>query len=706
VPYDIYLLEGEYLLNATLLYFREINIYGRGVDQTILRQNPAIPDTQMGGMIDTGPEAVVRLYNVTIRDGRALATNVVERGGAWRLNQSRIFIYSSKFENNQATIAGGAIYNLGGSVTIRNTIFSDNRATFSASNTFGGAIFSGSSANPSLDLHCIRFISNDAGANGGAIGLSSTNRAFTVGSSAFVGNTAGSSVATYQHLYNPGSSFYSTNARNNWWQDPTIPAAITYNVDATSQLASDPTAHYATGDYYSGTCAMQPPENPPLKLTGNDPGRAQEALDMQAVANAQGVLVHVAPALNAVTTGTTILWGETITANGRVEFPRDDADPDVWYRLTAPAAGWVAVRYDGFAYLQSAATGNPDPLSSAFPLPPTEDITFPYDRDRAAQFAIAQSYHTQSGLPVGGGTETVALSLRVTTRIPDTLPFASFSYNFLDPDASATERATGSAVFISEVLWMGGIPMTVGRNESCSDESADSGDGWRVCEFPNAFENASSPWRLHEWLVPYFVGTSLSINEDAVNAVFDNSSSNRGQAAGSIEFDDPSFNRYFINEDVVSGEVRSAAELAQVVQARLGGNLQRGDYVWIDPEGFSHGFVIVGWGQAMNCAAALAATFDINSLEADGTQGGVPYVVDFTRLQQLIPRPFYCAVFDDNTGLPGTFDRVSSWYFFTISNEITIPISGSSPARLYVDPALTWEAGSGTWDNTNMSFTP
>ena len=73
-----------------------------------------------------------------------------------------------------------------------------------------------------------------------------------------------------------------------------------------------------------------------------------------------------------------------------------------------------------------------------------------------------------------------------------------------------------------------------------------------------------------------------------------------------------------------------------------------------------------------------------NYVSGAGIADAVPYVSDATTIQRSVPRPFYCTRWFLGSS---TYFAPHDWYFYTMSDEITIPTS-----RLYVDPHWYWLA--------------
>lgn len=138
------------------------------------------------------------------------------------------------------------------------------------------------------------------------------------------------------------------------------------------------------------------------------------------------------------------------------------------------------------------------------------------------------------------------------------------------------------------------------------------------------------------------------------------------------------------------------------------GQLQKGDYMWIssfDPPyeaancsdtaiecGDVHGLLIVGWYTPMTYQAAIDDnTFILsrffNSPPSDTGVFVIPYVADFTSVQQPVPRPFYCTQYKQD-GWAGFVNH--DWFFYTLPDLVDIPFG-----QIYVDPEWQWEASDG-----------
>jgi hypothetical protein len=112
-----------------------------------------------------------------------------------------------------------------------------------------------------------------------------------------------------------------------------------------------------------------------------------------------------------------------------------------------------------------------------------------------------------------------------------------------------------------------------------------------------------------------------------------------------------------------------------------------GDYLYIDSNPISHGFVVLGWGPALPCGDdALISTENIGDSVVDGNFNPypesnlplVPYVAD-DGVQKNTARPFYCAQFEDSeTGQ--WFNEFTQYRFYRVPTSGTVPCS-----RMYME---------------------
>ncbi len=142
------------------------------------------------------------IQSLTIRNGR-----VSGNGGAILNNGGTLTVNNTNFVNNRVSSSnndGGAIYNTG-RLTVNNGNFTGNSAMRN-----GGAIWSGSSlSGVTLNVTRTNFISNTAGSNGGAIHNNAGNAVIHL--NRIIGNSPGGN-----QIRRSGGN---VNIINNWWGD-------------------------------------------------------------------------------------------------------------------------------------------------------------------------------------------------------------------------------------------------------------------------------------------------------------------------------------------------------------------------------------------------------------------------------------------------------------------------------------------------------
>ncbi|MCL4880465.1 MAG: hypothetical protein KJ064_27685 [Anaerolineae bacterium] len=211
--------------------------------------------------------------------------------------------------------------------------------------------------------------------------------------------------------------------------------------------------------------------------------------------------------LDNVTFDTFVDWNyRHVSVLYRVQFPLDTNTPaQVWYYVEDNAVvGEKNLRagIDGFN-VELPDDVNSDPCKGYIPTvndpddpeyDPDFTFTFYYDRKMAAEYGMAQAYENDTNDP---GTGRVTYNLWASGY-----PFPNFFYTNL----TGEEGATGSAFFTSELIWIGGMPMTRGVPETPGEETCDNDhdantSGWRYCR---SEEHGSFSWRAHEALMAYY----------------------------------------------------------------------------------------------------------------------------------------------------------------------------------------------------------
>jgi hypothetical protein len=427
----------------------------------------------------------------------------------------------------------------------------------------------------------------------------------------------------------------------------------------------------------------------------------QELIDMgimppQSASNGLIQLLS-APTINAKKAGITFPWGSFFNVYARIAFPQTTTDQQIWYQVSstdvATAQGWLVIRYEGRDYLTA-----PDSCASTAPTPTT--LTFTYDRLAAANYAFEHSWDNYFTPNLASG--------HVSRKLTG-IPYADFFYSYL----STSPGSTGSTMFVSEAIWAGGLPMTVGDAQSClTAPDPTKSEGWRYCR---NVSGASNPWDFHQQLLSYFTHTQVPGFNYPNNVLTGTNFGNRltFTGCGTVQSDrissgdflgdtvgqdlDPFFSGPNLDRD---GDVTNESGLSSFLQQALscnGQTLTRGDYIYINPQKANdpnpeavedaHGLLVVGWGPILNCPTIFTNTIKPTISNFTATRDNthpVPYVADFTTAQPPTPRPFYCTMaFDD--GQTGTYFYRHDWFFFHLPDSITL-----SPSEVYVNSVWNW----------------
>jgi len=205
----------------------------------------------------------------------------------------------------------------------------------------------------------------------------------------------------------------------------------------------------------------------------------------------RGLVMHDGPTWNAVTFGT-IPWGSVVSVDRRMVFEQTgDIADQVWYRIAPGSpyfdAGndrWIALRIPGTLrtagssaiepFVYAVGLGGEDGDTGLFcggvpEIEPDGVISFAYDRQAAAEYGMAHAYRNSiPGQPtLYPGWVQPNAQRRVTRYFGDEnlgsfyvpyqfqIRFAPFWYS----GVTGVAGSTGSAVFNSELFWMGGLPM-------------------------------------------------------------------------------------------------------------------------------------------------------------------------------------------------------------------------------------------------------
>lgn len=434
-----------------------------------------------------------------------------------------------------------------------------------------------------------------------------------------------------------------------------------------------------------------------LLFSWDYPAREVQELKDMGVTTTTHIKVLSAPAMNADTV-TTYNWRTRIKVYLRTAFTQTGYNPQVWYQVSLEgetvARGWIVVRYENKSYLYSDDVCNGDVQTISL----SATLTFPYNRQAATNYAIEHSYQNDINNPQANGRTTRRLG---SNNLSGTLiPFANFNYSYL----SNSPGSTGSAMFVSEAIWAGGLPMTVGNTNSCSDFQLFNESGWRYC-LVNV--GSSNSWDYHQALIAHFTDSQAPSTTITNSILLETGYTNKGTRLNFPSSNTLHDDRIWggrgldssnLSSDLVpfipnpfTGVVTDVAGLATFASLNFG-SLQAGDYVYINPfDNDNHGMLIAGWGPIEDCSLAVGTRYTITNFQSAYTTSVaniVPYIVDFTRAQSPTPRPFYCSLYLES----GAFINFArhDWYFYTLGNVLTLRRD-----KIYTDPTWQWTSTDG-----------
>lgn len=293
-------------------------------------------------------------------------------------------------------------------------------------------------------------------------------------------------------------------------------------------------------------------------------------------------------------------------------------------------------------------------------------------------------------------------------------------------------HGTGSAIFISECIFAGGMPM-INRADRVGEANCDNTDtdghpsggaytlnSWRYCAND---QSASLAWKWHAALRDYFTNDPNGLGGELLDSVTRSEIVDLiHQSPTSSAPNDP------------AGTLKSGTEFDEAVEDLTTtfntgalSTLQGGDYVLVDPaEGEDHGFLVVGWGPILGVRDGIeyAVSNQLSLYRAElNPDHVVPYVADFNFgtvdqgdldpdawprdsenaddrtgwYQDTRPRPFYASVVEiigsdnllaDQLGLLRIVHYVQptdplviayqgfnalQWNFYKLPDSITIP---------------------------------
>jgi hypothetical protein len=270
--YPIYLHAGTYNFTETLVVQGRPQIYGRGMDVTILKQ-VIVSGNSPGAMngLFTLPGSYLKLDNVTLLDG-SMTYSVVPAGaggGVWIQGANSVLeVRSSKFNSNDASRYGGAIYVAQGRAAISHTYFINNVAG-TTSDHHGGAIYNFSNyVDPSgnthaVNLYCTTFDGNSSTGTGGAItNVANQGRIRISASDIKRSNLIGGGTGVLRHAYSFVISTATILASGNYWATPSVTASTnTFGIDTSSLRTTE------VPDNLCPLSAFPPQTIPPLPAT-------------------------------------------------------------------------------------------------------------------------------------------------------------------------------------------------------------------------------------------------------------------------------------------------------------------------------------------------------------------------------------------------------------------------------------------------------
>lgn len=173
--------------------------------------------------------ALISNYNSGSANGAAISTGATSQGS--------LTLTASQLNDNQTTGLGGAIYNSGQKLTIRNSKFQTNKAKN------GGAIYDYGSSGASINIEDTTFSKNTATSNGGAIYIEGSDgkTQINIENASFSQNTASSGkggaifINNGSLTFKNGTTTFSGNTTNNLAND--IHLETNANMDISSNAS-------------------------------------------------------------------------------------------------------------------------------------------------------------------------------------------------------------------------------------------------------------------------------------------------------------------------------------------------------------------------------------------------------------------------------------------------------------------------------------
>lgn len=298
------------------------------------------------------------------------------------------------------------------------------------------------------------------------------------------------------------------------------------------------------------------------------------------------------------------------------------------------------------------------------------DVVIWYNRKAAAEYAIGTSIANFRELinctlepnEDNGGFPQFSDDVACVVGFVERTPIARNYSSVLNHQTSG--GATGSAIFISEAIHAGGLPMTFAPDDDPEDPGCDTSnvggyteEGWRYCLGENS---ATQNWKFHPGIVAYFTSFPSGGEIEEIDVV-------RSPSHPTDACQTPS-NPNDIDVDTLhvcdvvftangTGELKGIeqAETALIELFSTGrlSPVEIGDYMMAGDT--SHGWLIVGWGPIADTLAAIDSAVTNGLSPVRDETNPIPYVADFCFgtdntddgtgwLQDPRPRPFYSTV--------------------------------------------------------------
>jgi hypothetical protein len=293
-----------------------------------------------------------------------------------------------------------------------------------------------------------------------------------------------------------------------------------------------------------------------------------------------------------------------------------------------------------------------------------EAVPFQYNRVFAANCAINTSRNNFENLfPYGSASLN---DCNITGfDVPNGVG-SDVTYSFLrhvGANAQQCQQSTGSAVFISESIFRGGeLPMfSVSADNFVCGTAADT--DWLICKSSPTATNfeATYSWRDHFGIIQYFTGIQPTVVPTLSPQIPIGSPPPSTDGLQSYMYFFRSGENGVWRENLAQDGQNYLYTIFRSGDLAL---LETGDYIfhYLGANISSHGFIIVGWGDAVEVDVGLNANQEntqpislVRPRDAitHAPQNSIPYVADFAYgysdgyvgwLQDPRPRPFYASL--------------------------------------------------------------